>query len=103
MSLVKSFRCNDVCRPADLVTPAKKLNANLGALRHRAGVGGGTWQHDCLRHSYATYYLKARHGEITRLQPNMGLRFAPLLYFRYVNMADTTRDMSEKWRQILPD
>lgn len=96
------------CRPADaepgsLVTPAKNLHANLGALRHRAGFGGGTWQHDCLRHSYATYYLKARHGEITRLQLNMGHRSAQLLYSRYVNMAGTTRDMAEKWWQILPD
>ena len=96
------------CRPADaapgdLVTPAKNLHANLTALRHRAGFGGGTWQHDCLRHSYATYYLKARHGEITRLQLNMGHRSAQLLYSRYVNMAGTTRDMAEKWWQILPD
>lgn len=72
-------------------------------LRHRAGFGGGTWQHDCLRHSYATYYLKARPGEITRLQLNMGHRSAQLLYSRYVNMAGTTRDMAEKWWQILPD
>ena len=96
------------CRPADaapgdLVTPSKNLHANLAALRHRAGFGGGTWQHDCLRHSYATYYLKARHGEITRLQLNMGHRSAQLLYSRYVNMAGTTRDMAEKWWQILPD
>ena len=96
------------CRPADaapgdLVTPTKNLTANLAALRHRAGFGGGTWQHDCLRHSYATYYLKARHGEITRLQLNMGHRSAQLLYSRYVNMAGTTRDMAEKWWQILPD
>lgn len=89
--------------PGDLVTPAQNLYANLAALRHRAGFGGGTWQHDCLRHSYATYYLKARHGEITRLQLNMGHRSAQLLYSRYVNMAGTTRDMAEKWWQILPD
>ena len=96
------------CRPADaepgsLVTPAKNLHANLGALRYRAGFGGGTWQHDRLCHSYATYYLKVRHGEITRLQLNMGHRSAQLLYSRYVNMAGTTRDMAEKWWQILPD
>lgn len=51
----------------------------------------------------ATYYLKARHGEITRLQLNMGHRSVQLLYSRYVNMAGTTRDMAEKWWQILPD
>ena len=52
---------------------------------------------------HATYYLKARHGEITRLQLNMGHRSAQLLYSRYVNMAGTTRDMAERWWQILPD
>ena len=96
------------CRPADaaptdLVTPATNLAANLTALRHRAGFGGGRWQHDCLRHSYATYYLKARCGEIHRLQLNMGHRSAQLLYSRYVNMAGTTRDMAAEWWQILPE
>ena len=40
---------------------------------------------------------------LTRLQLNMGHRSAQLLYSRYVNMAGTTRDMAEKWWQILPD
>lgn len=87
--------------PADLIAPPTNLHANLTALRHRAGLLA-TWQHDCLRHSYATYYLKARCGEITRLQLNMGHRSAQLLYSRYVNMAGTTRAMAEKWWQILP-
>jgi integrase len=96
------------CRPADaaptdLVTQDSSLNPNLSALRARAGFGGGKWQNDCLRHSYATYYLKARLGEITQLQLNMGHRSAQLLYSRYVNMAGTTRDMAEQWWQVLPD
>lgn len=95
------------CRPAnaaptDLVTPSESLATRLRALRHRAGLGD-SWQNDCLRHSYATYYLKARCGEIHRLQLNMGHRSAQLLYSRYVNMAGTTRDMAEKWWQILPE
>lgn len=40
---------------------------------------------------------------LTRLQLNMGHRSAQLLYSWYVNMAGTTRDMAEKWWQILPD
>lgn len=87
--------------PEDLVTPQTALNLNLTALRRRAGLCN-TWQHDCLRHSYATYYLKARLGEITRLQLNMGHRSAQLLYSRYVNMAGTTRAMADEWWQILP-
>lgn len=96
------------CRPADaaptdLVTQDPSLNPNLSALRARAGFGGGKWQNDCLRHSYATYYLKARIGEIAQLQLNMGHRSAQLLYSRYVNMAGTTREMADKWWQILPE
>lgn len=96
-----------VCRPekaapSDHVTPSTCLELNMCALRARAGFGGGLWQNDCLRHSYATYYLKAKIGEITQLQLNMGHRSAQLLYSRYVNMAGTTREMAEKWWQILP-
>lgn len=54
------------------------------------------------RYSYATYYLKARCGELPRLQLNMGHRSAQLLYSRYVNMAGTTRDLAENWWRILP-
>lgn len=87
--------------PGALVTPPAALLLNLTALRIRAGLAD-SWQHDVLRHSYATYYLKARLGEITRLQLNMGHRSAQLLYSRYVNMAGTTRQMAEEWWQILP-
>ncbi len=75
-----------------------------GQLRggHTRPTAKNPWRY-CLRHSYATYYLKARLGEITRLQLNMGHRSAQLLYSRYVNMAGTTRDMAKKWWQTLPE
>ena len=88
----------------DLITSTKNLHSNLGALRRRAGFTAETpWQHDCLRHSYATYYLKAKCGNITQLQLNMGHRSAQLLYSRYVNMAGTTREIAESWWNILPE
>lgn len=58
--------------PGDLVTPAKKLHANLGALRHRAGFGGGTWQHDCLRHYILCPPPPAKKRSPTRF-PGQGL------------------------------
>lgn len=95
------------CRPtnvaaSDLVTPPASLAVNLSALRRRAGFGSGIWQQDSLRHSYATYYLKAGCGDLTRLQLNMGHRSVRLLYSRYVNMVGTTRKMAKQWWQIMP-
>lgn len=96
------------CRPANpqpdaLITNNNSLEERLRALRHRAGIAPGEWQKDCLRHSYATFYLKARIGDITHLQLNMGHASTKLLYSRYVNMAGTTRAMAEAWWQILPN
>ena len=96
------------CRPANpqpdaIITNNNSLEERLRALRHRAGIPPGEWQKDCLRHSYATFYLKARVGDITHLQLNMGHASTKLLYSRYVNMAGTTRAMAEAWWQILPE
>lgn len=90
--------------PSDRVTHPACLSRRLSILRRRAGFGAGNpWQSDCLRHSYATYYLKARCGNIHQLQLNMGHRDAQLLYSRYTNMRGTTRAMAESWWQILPE
>lgn len=95
-------------RPADpahsdpIARPAN-LNVRLRAVRRRAGYGpgGDTWQNDCLRHSYATYFLLAG-GNLHQLQLNMGHRDAHLLYQRYTNMRGITRAMAHDWWQILP-
>lgn len=87
----------------DLITPPKALPARLTALRTAAGFNKKKpWQKDCLRHSYATYYLKAQHGSITDLQLNMGHRSTLLLYTRYTNMAGVTNAMAAKWWTITP-
>lgn len=95
------------CKPLDaheqdpIVRPAG-LIVRMGKLRARAGFGGGAWQNDCLRHSYATYYLKAKCGSLHQLQLNMGHRDARLLYTRYTNMRGVTREMAADWWRILP-
>ena len=96
------------CRPPDAaendyITPHNNLSALLSEIRRRAGFGGAnTWQQDCLRHSYATYYLKAQVGNITQLQLNMGHRSVQLLYTRYTNMAGVTRATAESWWNLTP-
>lgn len=90
--------------PDALITEPKNLPAYLTELRRRAGFGSSfPWQHDCLRHSYATYYLKAKVGNITQLQLNMGHRSTHLLYTRYTNMAGVTRASAESWWQLTPN
>lgn len=88
----------------DLITPAPNLRKRVAAARSRAGFGSKKeWQSDCLRHSFATYYLKANCGDIHRLQLNMGHRDFQLLYNRYTNMAGVTRAIADEWWQILPE
>ncbi len=89
--------------PTDLITPPESLPSRLYALRLRAGFNSEKkWQNDCLRHSYATYYLKAQHGSITDLQLNMGHRSTMLLYTRYTNMAGVTSATAQAWWNITP-
>jgi integrase len=89
--------------PSDTLAPATCATAKIRNLRRRCGYGTDKeWQNDCLRHSYATFYLKAQLGNITQLQLNMGHRSTQLLYSRYVNMAGTTRAMAQEWWSILP-
>lgn len=96
------------CRPAaaadtDLITPAANLKWRLRCIRRRAGYNEqNPWQDDVLRHSYATYYLKAG-GELPRLMLNMGHSSTRLLYTRYTNMAGITRAMAAAWWQIMPE
>ncbi len=96
------------CRPAtaapgDRIAPAAGLATRLCALRRRAGYGAATpWPRDVLRHSYATYYLKAACGELSQLQYNMGHRDARLLYARYTNMRGVTKAAAQSWWQVGP-
>lgn len=90
--------------PAQPIAPPGCIQL-LAAVRRRAGFGPDSptpWQHDCLRHSYATYYMKAALGDMSRLQLNMGHSGTHLLYTRYMNMRGVTRAAAQNWWQILP-
>lgn len=98
------LRCMPAGRCGDIVP--QNYGGLSKAVRRRAGYGPGCaspWQSDCLRHSYATYYLKARCGSISQLQVNMGHTGTVLLYTRYMNMRGVTRASAAAWWQILPE
>ena len=97
------------CMPADhtptaLITSPKNLHLRTKLLHIRAGFGPDKpWQQDVLRHSFATYFLKASLGTQDDLRWAMGHTGHRLIATRYMNMAGITRAMATEWWQILPD
>lgn len=89
--------------PDDLITSPTSWCNRRKLLHKRAGYNSqNPWVNDALRHSYATYFLKAQQGSIHTLQLNMGHRDSHLLYQRYTNMRGVNRAMADDWWQILP-
>ncbi len=79
------------------------LAKRLRAVRRRAGFDAANpWPEDALRHSYASYYLKAG-GSLEKLQLNMGHASPALIYTRYCNMRGLTRNMAEEWWSLVPE
>ncbi len=89
--------------PAELLfRPGAQLIRHLQLVRRRAGFhAGNPWREDVLRHSYASYYLKAG-GALDRLQLNMGHSSPALIYARYCNMCGLTRAMAAEWWGLTP-
>ncbi len=82
---------------------ASRLVRGLRAVHRRAGFDEGhPWPEDALRHSYASYYLKAG-GALERLQLNMGHASTALIYGRYCNMYGLTRQMAAEWWGLTPE
>ncbi len=78
------------------------LARKLRAVRRRAGFhAGNPWPEDALRHSYASYFLKAG-GDINKLQLYMGHASGKLIYARYCNMCGLTRQMAAEWWSMSP-
>ena len=97
------------CMPADPsptahITSPKNLKFRTQILHDRAGFGPHKpWQQDVLRHSFATYSLKAGIGTQDELRWAMGHTGHRLLHTRYMHLAGITRSMAEDWWQILPE
>ncbi len=89
--------------PGELLFRAGSVLArHLRIVRRRAGFGvGNPWPEDALRHSYASYYLKAG-GSLERLQLNMGHAGTSLIYGRYCNMVGLTHRMADEWWGLTP-
>lgn len=60
------------------------------------------WQPDILRHSYASYSLKAGMP-LETLQANMGHSTLALLRARYLNMRGLTRQLAHEWWALTPE
>ena len=83
--------------PTDPITPPEGLKYRLAAVHIRAGFSGDNpWPDDCLRHSFAAYWLKAGRS-LDDLQLAMGHRDKQLIYNNYANMAGLTKDMAAAW------
>ncbi|MBQ7024228.1 MAG: site-specific integrase [Akkermansia sp.] len=97
------------CMPADPqptapITSPVNLPLRTKHLHLRAGFGPHKpWQQDVLRHSFATYFLKAALGTQDDLRWAMGHTGHRLIATRYMNMAGITRAMATEWWQILPE
>ncbi len=91
-------------KPTDLITSPRNLHKRNKLLHLRAGFGPHKpWQQDVLRHTFATYYLKADIGSQDALRWAMGHSGHRLILTRYMNMAGITRAMATEWWQILPE
>ncbi len=69
---------------------------NLRKIKAAAHLSGAAWQADVLRHSFASYALKAGTS-LADLQLDMGHRDASMLRARYLNMAGLTRQLADAY------
>lgn len=77
--------CKDM-PPQQFIAP-RNWQRLWATLRKRAGMSN--WQRDAMRHTFASYHLKAFHN-INLLQEEMGHRDSNLLRTRYLNMRNLT-------------
>lgn len=73
----------------------------LRRIKEQANLSGAAWQADVLRHSFASYALKAGTS-LPELQLDMGHRDSAMLRARYLNMAGLTRTMAEAYWSLTP-
>lgn len=84
-------------------SPAKPPapSAPLCKIKAAAHLSGAAWQADVLRHSFASYALKAGTS-LADLQLDMGHRDASMLRARYLNMAGLTRQLADTYWSLTP-
>lgn len=89
--------------PEDPVINPVDLKTRLFALRTRAGYSPeNPWPHDCLRHSFASYSMKAGH-DLNQLSNDMGHVGISLLKTRYLNMRGLTKDSAARYWSLTPE
>lgn len=73
----------------------------LRRIKEQANLSGAAWQADVLRHSFASYALKAGTS-LPELQLDMGHRDSSMLRARYLNMAGLTRQLADSYWALTP-
>ena len=82
------------------IVPQAGLKIRIQAVHGRAGFRG-TWQADCLRHSFASYALKSGMN-LADVQAAMGHASLNLLRARYLNLRGLTAAAAAAWWAIMP-
>ena len=104
---IRPFRAAWLAHTAPARTPApsaplcKVSRRNLRKIKAAANLSGAAWQADVLRHSFASYALKAG-TTLADLQLDMGHRDASMLRARYLNMAGLTRQLADTYWALTP-
>lgn len=94
------YLCPPASRKPDLLL-VKKCSTSTQSLLHR-NAGFSKWPHDVLRHSFASYAIKAG-TPLHEVQADMGHVGLNLLRTRYLNMAGLTKAGAEEWWNMTPD
>lgn len=79
----------------------EKCSTTTQSLLHR-NAGFTKWPHDVLRHSFASYAIKAG-TPLHEVQADMGHVGLQLLRTRYLNMAGLTKAGAAEWWSMTPD
>ena len=92
--------CPPASRKPDSLLVAKCSTTTQSILHRNAGMK--KWPHDVLRHSFASYAIKAG-TPLHEVQADMGHVGLNLLRTRYLNMAGLTKAGAVEWWSMTPD
>lgn len=94
------YLCPPAARQPEALLAARCSTSTQSILHRNAGLK--KWPHDVLRHSFASYAIKAG-TPLHEVQADMGHVGLNLLRTRYLNMAGLTKAGAEEWWNMTPE